>query len=134
MFVPWVGKIPWRRAWQSTPVFLPGESPWTEEPGRLPSMGLQRVGHNRVTRQHRDTRPVPGDNLSCSFFQEKAKESLDFWLRNILSYNTCLFIYLALITKAPDTIVELAVYKGLFKSICYCFVKSCLILLQPHGL
>ena len=22
---PWVGKIPWRRAWQPTPVFLPGE-------------------------------------------------------------------------------------------------------------
>ena len=22
----WEGKIPWRRAWQSTPVFLPGES------------------------------------------------------------------------------------------------------------
>ena len=21
-FPPWVGKIPWRRAWQSTPVFL----------------------------------------------------------------------------------------------------------------
>ena len=25
-FDPWVGKITWRRAWQSTPVFLPGES------------------------------------------------------------------------------------------------------------
>ena len=25
-FHPWVGKIPWRRAWQPTPVFLPGES------------------------------------------------------------------------------------------------------------
>ena len=25
-FDPWVGKIPWSRAWQSTPVFLPGES------------------------------------------------------------------------------------------------------------
>ena len=24
-FDPWVGKIPWRRTWQSTPVFLPGE-------------------------------------------------------------------------------------------------------------
>ena len=24
------GKIAWRRKWQSTPVFLPGESPWTE--------------------------------------------------------------------------------------------------------
>ena len=23
---PWVGKIPWRRAWQPIPVFLPGES------------------------------------------------------------------------------------------------------------
>ena len=36
-FDPWVGKIPWRRAWQPTPVFLPGE--WTEEPG-----GLQTIG------------------------------------------------------------------------------------------
>ena len=49
-FHPWVGKIPWRRAWQSTPVFLPGESPWTEDPGRLQSMELQRVGHDLVTK------------------------------------------------------------------------------------
>ena len=41
-FYPWVGKIPWRSAWQATPVFLPG----TEEPGRLQFMGLQRVGHD----------------------------------------------------------------------------------------
>ena len=25
-FDPWIGKIPWSRAWQPTPVFLPGES------------------------------------------------------------------------------------------------------------
>ena len=25
-FYPWVGKIPWRREWQPTPVFLPGKS------------------------------------------------------------------------------------------------------------
>ena len=24
-FDPWVGTIPWRRKWQPTPVFLPGE-------------------------------------------------------------------------------------------------------------
>ena len=30
------GEDPWRRAWQPTPVFVPGESPWTEEPGRHP--------------------------------------------------------------------------------------------------
>ena len=23
---PWIGKIPWRRKWQPTPVFLPGKS------------------------------------------------------------------------------------------------------------
>ena len=34
-FNPWVGKIPRRRAWQPTAGFLPGESPWTEEPGGL---------------------------------------------------------------------------------------------------
>ena len=26
VFSPWVGKIPWSRKWQPTPVFLPGES------------------------------------------------------------------------------------------------------------
>ena len=24
-FNPWVAKMPWKRAWQPTPVFLPGE-------------------------------------------------------------------------------------------------------------
>ena len=40
-FGPWVGKILWKRAWQTTPVFLPGESPWTEEPGGLPAPGVE---------------------------------------------------------------------------------------------
>ena len=35
---PWVGKIPWRKERQPTPIFLL-ESPWTEEPGRLPDHG-----------------------------------------------------------------------------------------------
>ena len=30
----------------TTPVFLPGEFPWSEEPGGLQNMGSQRVGHN----------------------------------------------------------------------------------------
>ena len=49
-FGPWVGKIPWRRAWQPIPVFLPGESPCKEEPGGLQSMGSQRVGHKWATK------------------------------------------------------------------------------------
>ena len=41
---------PWRRAWQPTPVFLPGKSPRTEETGGLKSMGSQRVRHD-LTKQ-----------------------------------------------------------------------------------
>ena len=40
-FIPWVGKISWRRAWQPTPVFW--RIPWTEELGELQSMGSQRI-------------------------------------------------------------------------------------------
>ena len=32
----WVGKIPWRREWQPTPVFLPGESHGQSESGYSP--------------------------------------------------------------------------------------------------
>ena len=39
-FYPWVRKIPWRREWQPTPVFLPGESRGQEEPEGLWSIVL----------------------------------------------------------------------------------------------
>ena len=54
-FNPWVGKIPWRRKWQHTPVFLPkyfhrqrrlaGYSPWS----------CERVGHDLATKQQKQT-------------------------------------------------------------------------------
>ena len=37
-FDPWVGKIPWRRKWLHTPVFLTG----IEESGGPQSMGSQK--------------------------------------------------------------------------------------------
>ena len=39
--IPGLGKIPWRRKQQPTPVLLPGKSPWTEESGRLQSIKSQ---------------------------------------------------------------------------------------------
>ena len=46
----WVRFLVWEdpqeKDWQPTPVFLPGESSWTEEPGGLQSVGSQRVGHD----------------------------------------------------------------------------------------
>ena len=59
-FDPWVGKIPWRRKWQPTLVFLPGKSLWTEEPGRLQPIVSQRVRHDWAY-----TRSFP-DQLSFS--------------------------------------------------------------------
>ena len=38
-----------RRQWHPTPVLLPGKFHWTEEPGRLQSMGLVRVRHDWAT-------------------------------------------------------------------------------------
>ena len=42
-FDPWVGKIPWRRAWQPTPVFLPGESH-----GQRSLVGYSPCGHKEA--------------------------------------------------------------------------------------
>ena len=45
----WVQYLSWEDPLEDymsiTLVFLPGESPWTEEPGVLQSMGSQRFGH-----------------------------------------------------------------------------------------
>ena len=44
--IPGLGRFPWRKKLQPTPVVLPGKIPWMEEPSRLQSMGSLRVGHN----------------------------------------------------------------------------------------
>jgi len=50
MWETWVQSLGWEdlleEGMATTPVFLPGESSWTEEPGGLESMESQRVGHN----------------------------------------------------------------------------------------
>ena len=52
-FDPWVGKIPWRREWQPTPVFLPRKILGTGKPGGLQSVGLQRVDRTQqLTHTH----------------------------------------------------------------------------------
>ena len=48
-FDPWVGKIPWRREQQPTPVFLPGISRRQRSLAYSP-WGRKRVGHNLVTK------------------------------------------------------------------------------------
>ena len=49
-FDPWVGKIPWRRTRQPTPVFLPGESH-----GQRSRAGNSPLGHKESDRTERQT-------------------------------------------------------------------------------
>ena len=45
-FDPWVGKIPWKRKWQPTPVFLPGKSYGHRGLMGYSPWGHKRIGHN----------------------------------------------------------------------------------------
>ena len=76
-FDPWVGKIPWRRAWQPTPVFLSGESPRIEEPGELQSMGSQSWTRLKWLSTH-----APPSLNSYPFLQQTGRQTT-------LSYCWC---------------------------------------------
>ena len=45
------GEDPWEEEMATHSSIPAWEIPWTEEPGRLQSLGSQRVGHNFVTEQ-----------------------------------------------------------------------------------
>ena len=61
---PWVGNTPWSRAWQRTPVFLPGQSPWTEEPT------VQRDGYDWATELYwTEMKPVRTGHGTINWFQ-----------------------------------------------------------------
>ena len=71
-FETWVRKIPWRRAWQPTPVFLPGEFHGQMSlVGYIQSIGLQRVGHNWGDSAH--THPTQIENMFGLFRRRKRK-------------------------------------------------------------
>ena len=50
-FDPWIGRIPWRKKWQPTPVFLPGKSQGQRRLAGYSPWGLKRVRHNWATKQ-----------------------------------------------------------------------------------
>ena len=53
--IPGSRRFPWRRKWQPT---LAWKIPWTEEPGRLQSMGVtKRVRHNLATKNTNEKKP-----------------------------------------------------------------------------
>jgi len=61
---PWVLKIRWRRTWQPTPVFLPGEIHGEKEATGSP-WGCERVRHDLATKQQQQYSVV---YVYCIFF------------------------------------------------------------------
>ena len=57
-FSPWVGKIAWRREWQPTPVFLPGESH-----GQMSLVGYNPCGCKESNRTERLILSLSSQNL-----------------------------------------------------------------------
>ena len=94
-FKSWVGKVPWRRAWQPTPVFLPGESLWTEEPGGLQPMGSQRVRHNWATK-HSTAKFTLRSNYP-NFLKSFYARLLNFTCLNTNILYICVYMYIFLI-------------------------------------
>ena len=103
-FNPWVGKIPWRRAWQPTPVFLPGESheqrslvgysPWRYKESNM----TEATGHTRSSSEHDPTEEteaqrdewraqglVPGVSDAKEFRTPDFKKSIFFPFQKMLS-------------------------------------------------
>ena len=74
-FNPWVGKIPWRRAWQSTPVFLPGESD-----GQRSLVGYSPWGREESDTTERLTH-IPGAYIPVA----KRDKELNTWVCNLMS-------------------------------------------------
>ena len=54
-FDPWVGKIPWRRKWQPSPVSLPEKSHGQRSLAGYSPWSLKRVRHNLATKQQQQT-------------------------------------------------------------------------------
>ena len=73
-FDPWVGKMPWKRAWQPTPVFLPGEphgqrSLAGHSPGVAESDATERLS--------RSTEQALGRSESCCGASQLTPDSAD---------------------------------------------------------
>ena len=57
-FDPWDEKIPWRRKWQPTPVFLPGKSHGQRSLVGYSPWGSQKSRHDLVTKEQQPEEEV----------------------------------------------------------------------------
>ena len=71
-FCPWVGKMPWRRAWQPTPGFLPRESHGQRSLARYSPQGHTELDTTEAT-QH-------SGNNSIFSLRKRKRGVVPFWV------------------------------------------------------
>ena len=79
-FDPWVGKIPWRRAWQPTPVFLPEESHGQRSLAGYSPWGC-RVGFSWAT-EHAHTQSLYNWGGGGGFLLRKTRQNYPYRICN----------------------------------------------------
>ena len=81
-FDPWVRKIPWRRVWQPTPVFLPGESH-----GQNSLVGYSPWGCKELnTTEQLTVLLLFGYNIFC----ESVHQLMDTWTSQVVATINCI--------------------------------------------
>ena len=114
-FKPWVGKMPWRRKWQPTPILFPGKSHGQRSLTGYRPWGCRRVRHNLATKQQQESvstmikisyqkiwsslETIIRFSWKCHFecldFQTFEKCLSDFWLK----MDMCKYFFSQLLEK-----------------------------------
>ena len=118
----WAGSL----GWEPTPVFLAAESPWTEEPGGLQSLGSPRVRHDWAQHSMRQDELSEGSQMSylllkifkwplaarrLGFIYLENKYTLNFKVANLF---LCFFVYFCLFWRIMKSSIPSVVSLALF--------------------
>ena len=105
-FDPSVGKIPWRRVWKPTLLFLSGEAPLTEEPGVLQSIVSHRVRQDWIDLASMHAHTIQNKKLKQNIWRVSSGEQL-------------LLIPVIMEGWGIATLIKLAKIKYIFTSVPY---------------
>ena len=139
-FDPWVGKIPWRRAWQPTPVFLPreshgqrslvGYSPQGRKESDLTHTHCLHSGDSQLTFQHPWRKVLISPHpLQPSFLVECLTMAI---LTSARWYLTVVLIWISLIFSKID-IISCDFFKDMSETSCSQLLSlPCVVLNTPR--